>query len=67
MIGKNLALRLKRLEVTLTPATPQILTIRHITVGTGETIRVQQLELLEPNRSRRARAWAEPAPNERRL
>ena len=63
MIGKNLALRLKRLEVTLTPVTPQILTIRHITVGSGETIRVQHLELLEPNRSRRARAWAEPGPS----
>jgi hypothetical protein len=66
MIGRSLALRLKRLEVALTPATPQILTIRHITVGTGD-IRVQQLELLEPNRSRRARAWAGPARNERQL
>jgi hypothetical protein len=66
MIGRNVAQRLKRLEVALTPATPQILTIRHITVGTG-AIRVQQVELLEPHRSRRARAWAEPAPNERRL
>ena len=66
MIGRNFAQRLKRLEVTLTPPTPEILTIRHITLGTGN-IRVQHLELLEPNRSRRARAWAAPVRSGRRL
>jgi len=64
---RALAQRLKRLEVALTPATPRILTIRHIASATGEIVSEYHLELLEPNRGRRSRAWAEPAPKERRL
>lgn len=65
MIGRNLDQRLKRLEFALTPATPQILTIRHIAAATGEIFSEHHLELLEPNHSRRAGAWAGRTSSER--
>jgi hypothetical protein len=58
-VSTNIARRLKRLEATLTPTAPQILTIT--AVAGREIISEHHLVMYPPNKRSQTRYWGEPA------